>query len=383
MTRKLRLRIGLAVATLAAAVGAVAFPAPASAAPTWRTVDTGYDTSCGIKTDNTLWCWGFDYGMTPLGIVPTKITTPGLAWASVSVGSGHVCALTTVGYAYCFGSNVFGQLGTHDQVTSPTPRAVYILGTFVSISAGATHTCAIDTFNQLYCWGDGRGGLLGLGTQTQWSTPHLVGAGWKSVSAGMYATCAINTAGKAYCWGANNHSQLGTGTPGDRWSPAPVASSDTWLNIAAGGGHSCGVTSLHQMYCWGSNMSGEMGNDTSSETYTSVPTRVGSTSNWARVDVGSDGGSYPYQEFTCGLYSDGTRFCWGYNIFGQLGIGDSINRNAPRRWLNEGTWSAVTTGRRHACGIKSNGSLQCWGYNYLGQLGVGDTNDRWLPTEAQ
>ncbi|MFA7478542.1 MAG: hypothetical protein WC184_11765 [Acidimicrobiia bacterium] len=32
---------------------------------------------------------------------------------------------------------------------------------------------------------------------------------------------------------------------------------------------------------------------------------------------------------TCGVTTDGDAYCWGYNTYGQVGIGNTINQLTP------------------------------------------------------
>jgi len=97
-----------------------------------------------------------------------------------------------------------------------------------------------------------------------------------------------------------------------------------------------------------------------------------STHAWQAVSMGSS--------HTCGLYTDGTRFCWGSNFSGQLGLGDTTTRLRPIRILSEGAWSAISTSSNQSCGIRTSGALYCWGQNNHGQVGNGTTTDRLRPT---
>ena len=45
-------------------------------------------------------------------------------------------------------------------------------------------------------------------------------------------------------------------------------------------------------------------------------------------------------------------------------------------------WVAVAAGGQHSLGLRSDGSLWAWGWNLWGQLGLGDTTDRWVPTQV-
>ena len=90
------------------------------------------------------------------------------------------------------------------------------------------------------------------------------------------------------------------------------------------------------------------------------------------------------KQIACGQYHtfilkyDGSIWSCGYNSTGQLGLGDTTNRN---------TFTQVTTNinndvRQIACGVyytvilKNDGSVWSCGYNGNGNLGLADTTDR-------
>jgi alpha-tubulin suppressor-like RCC1 family protein len=74
------------------------------------------------------------------------------------------------------------------------------------------------------------------------------------------------------------------------------------------------------------------------------------------------------------LKTDGTRFCWGRNVEGQLGVGDTHDRNAPRQLLGDSAWAMVSTGFDYACGATTASALYCWGLNSHNELGNGVFN---------
>src|SRR5207245_2514773 len=120
---------------------------------------------------------------------------------------------------------------------------------------------------------------LGNGTTTNSSAPVAVSGGhtWAAVSAtGPYNTCGVTTAGAAYCWGYSGSGQLGNGTStgpencpqvGDcSTTPVAVSGGQTWAAVSAGAYSTCGVTLAGAAYCWGLNVYGEVGNGVSTDT---------------------------------------------------------------------------------------------------------------------
>jgi hypothetical protein len=81
---------------------------------------------------------------------------------------------------------------------------------------------------------------------------------------------------------------------------------------------------------------------------------------------------------SCGVKTDGTAWCWGYNSSGRLGDGTTTDRASPTQV--PGSWSSLTAGYWHSCGVKPDGTAWCWGDNGYGQLGDGTTTDRSTPT---
>ncbi|MBU0467425.1 MAG: hypothetical protein KKF39_07235, partial [Nanoarchaeota archaeon] len=82
----------------------------------------------------------------------------------------------------------------------------------------------------------------------------------------------------------------------------------------------------------------------------------------------------------CGILTNGSVMCWGYNSDGQLGDGTTAQRNNPVLVNTSNLFISVDSGEFHTCGILTNGSLMCWGDNDVGQIGDGTiTTDRLNP----
>jgi alpha-tubulin suppressor-like RCC1 family protein len=57
---------------------------------------------------------------------------------------------------------------------------------------------------------------------------------------------------------------LGDGTVNSHLTPFPVASTTQFVGVSAGFDHSCAWTATGATYCWGGNLWGQVGDGTSS-----------------------------------------------------------------------------------------------------------------------
>ncbi len=249
-------------------------PTPVVGGLQFSTLSSGELFVCGLTPAAKAYCWGYGLagelgtGVTVSSSVPVPVTG-GLSFTSLSTTRGssywladqHTCGVATDGKTYCWGFNLFGQLGDGSSASRSAPVSVAGNLTFSSISAGVRHTCGIAG-TQAYCWGDGSSGQLGLASTQGRSAPAPVAGGlaFSSVSAGYSHTCGLTTAGLAYCWGMNDFGQLGDGSNTSSTSPVPVSGGHTFSSISAGSQYTCGLTVQQRAYCWGGgNREGEPG----------------------------------------------------------------------------------------------------------------------------
>jgi alpha-tubulin suppressor-like RCC1 family protein len=97
-----------------------------------------------------------------------------LSFRQVSVGVDHTCVLTDAGVAYCWGSNLEGQLGNSTTIRRLRSVRVASQLTFRQVNAGAFHTCGVTTGYLAYCWGNNELGQLGDGTTINRPRPVAV-----------------------------------------------------------------------------------------------------------------------------------------------------------------------------------------------------------------
>lgn len=333
-------------------------------------VGAGGSSTCGVTTNGNGYCWGFNNtgqlgnGATTNSTTPVRVAG-GLSFKSVSAGSlsQFACGLTTGGAAYCWGYNDYGQLGAGTFTNSSSPLAVTGNLTFVSLSAGGSgHACAVTAAGAAYCWGNNGTGELGVSSIPYTSTPVAVQGGlvFSTISAGENGeTCGVTTAGAGYCWGFNGDGELGNGSTATTNVPTAVAGGLTFQSISAGFSSTCGITTAGAAYCWGTNTYGELGNG--GTTASTMPVAVTGGHTFTSVSVGD--------EFACGVATNGTVYCWGYGSQGQLGTGAITNSSSPAALFGGLSFASVSAGYASACAVTTGGAAYCWGNDTYGQLG--------------
>ena len=148
----------------------------------FASVSMGTNVTCGITTSGTIYCWGsFTGDGTTGGSFPASpfSTRPfpaaindGRTYTNVSVGAQYACAVTNTNEVYCWGRQGSGQLGdgsTTVQRTSPT--RVASSQAFASVSVGLTHACALTVAGSSWCWGYNGDQSAGDSTTTNRSVP--------------------------------------------------------------------------------------------------------------------------------------------------------------------------------------------------------------------
>jgi alpha-tubulin suppressor-like RCC1 family protein len=192
------------------------------------------------------------------------------------------------------------------------------------------------------------------------------------VALGETHTCARKTDGTVRCWGDNTKSQVGSTSPGDGGlftTPEDVAISDA-AHIAAGKNHTCVIRGAGAVSCWGDDLFGQLG-DGQTNTRSAAPVDVVGLTDAIAIAGGAS--------FTCAVRASGRAACWGDNLSGQLGNGTKTPSTAPSPVSNLTGVVAISAGEVHACAVTSAGKVACWGNGFNGQLGTGSSGESLTP----
>ena len=221
----------------------------------WKSVACGGSYTVAIKTDGTLWTWGRNnlgqLGINASGNRTTPVTTfaGGTNWKSVAGGYNHIAAIKTDGTLWVWGYNSNGQLGINVAGTTEnrtTPVTTFLGGNnWKSVGCGEDCTVAIKTDGTLWIWGYNAYGQLGINNTDGRSTPVTTfsgGTNWKSVAGGYGHTAAIKTDGTLWTWGFNNNGQLGINDTSTRTTPVTTfAGGNNWKSVAGGRFHTAAI----------------------------------------------------------------------------------------------------------------------------------------------
>ena len=285
----------------------------------------------------------------------------------------HSLILKNDGIVWSCGRDIYGQLG---------------LGNTGNKSIFTQVTTNVDDIKSVYCggyctfilkndgtlWGCGKNsdGQLGLGdtndrnifTQVTTNVDDI-----KEIYCGQNHTFILKNNGALWGTGYNGYGQLGLGDTSNRNTFTEITNNTNDIkSVYCGSNHTFILKNDGTLWSTGCNGYGQLGlKDTDNRTtFTQV---IINADDVKLVDCGS--------EHTLILENDGTLCGCGYNGYGQLGLGDTNYRT---------TFTQVTTitddiksvycGANHTFILENDGTLWDCGHNNRGQLGLGDTNDR-------
>ena len=201
---------------------------------TWTDkISAGTEQSWGIKTDGTLWGWGFNEGPAPTYTVlgtspgnverssPTQIGTK-TDWVFVKAGSKCCAGIRDTDKGFVWGDGLLGRLGLNKTTDYSSPKQIPGSWKTISLATSITNPASsggVKADGTLWRWGSNLGGALGQngdipnGSNSRRSSPVQVGTdtNWSGVH-GSSTYCdvmATKTDGTLWSWGYNEYAELG------------------------------------------------------------------------------------------------------------------------------------------------------------------------------
>jgi alpha-tubulin suppressor-like RCC1 family protein len=271
----------------------------------------------------------------------------------VSCGDYHTVLLSDDGRIWTFGNNTSGQLGHGDIKHRKVPTEIQ----------------------------RGKNGIP--------EDVRIIG-----VSCGRDHTVLLSDDDRIWTFGYNRYGQLGHGDIEDRHVPIEIHRNKNELpedvrivRAYCGSDHTGLLSDDGRIWTFGSNRCGQLGHGDNE--IRNIPTEIPRGENGLSEDVRIIGASYG-SDHTVLLSDDGRIWTFGDNYFGQLGHGNNQNINIPteiRRRANELPKDVkiicASCGDCYTVLLSDDGRIWTFGFNIFGQLGHGNTGNRNIPTEIR
>ena len=161
----------------------------------WKSVTAGDATTYGIRSDGSLWSWGWnEKGQSGNG-VSERTATPTLAdgnrvWKKTVGGKAYGFFLAEDGSLWAAGTATNGVQGTNDGVDHKVLTRIGTDNDWVDMACSrfwGYSAFAIKTNGTLWSWGENSAGQLGIGNTQAQTLPVQVGTDtdWKQVATGV------------------------------------------------------------------------------------------------------------------------------------------------------------------------------------------------------
>ena len=151
-----------------------------------------------------------------------------------------------------------------------------------------------------------------------------------------------------------------------------VAAQSAAPQVAAGYYHTAALKNDGTVWTWGYNGFGQLG--VGSLIDSNTPLQVKDLTGVRAITAGFF--------HTAALKSDGTVWTWGDNGYDQLGNGNAAYTSTPQRVAGLTGVTAIAAAGAHTLALKSDGTVWVWGWNAYGQLGIGSTVNARVPVQA-
>lgn len=373
----------------------------------WKSVTAGDATTYGIRSDGSLWSWGWnEKGQSGNG-VSERTATPTLAdgnrvWKKTVGGKAYGFFLAEDGSLWAAGTATNGVQGTNDGVDHKVLTRIGTDNDWVDMACSrfwGYSAFAIKTNGTLWSWGENSAGQLGIGNTQAQTLPVQVGTDtdWKQVAAGVSSVLALKTDGSLWGWGLNMNGEL-FGYEGRQSSPVRLGSETDWEKVLVIEFRAYAVKKDGTLWAWGDNSRNLLGFNT--------PTEEESTSEGNPVEVVTEPQITKPTQVTAvegevlavsgcentlsvATGTDGIIekvWMFGSNADGALGDGKGLgngNKDIPFATVpvnpslkSSLKFTSMSSGQNYTMMLTDDGDIWGWGCNRGGQLGDETPNDQ-------
>ena len=225
-------------------------------ATNWCLLNRDNYSTVAIKTDGTLWGWGYNFGNLMLNTCgflatgyyrPYQEYTSSTNWCYASPSASVHYGIKTDGTMWVAGCNFQNGRGMVPDpsvnLSSPVQEVSSSTNWCYVGAGGHNHIAALKTDGTLWsagCYANGGLGINDAATNVSSPVQEISSStNWCTLSlANLYRTNAIKTDGTLWGWGLNVWGPIGDGTTLNRSSPVQeISSSTNWCYVAAGAGY--------------------------------------------------------------------------------------------------------------------------------------------------
>lgn len=333
------------------------------------------NSSFAIKSDNSLWGWGYNASRALGDGTTTNVNTPKKVgggtndWKVISSGENNTLAIKQDGTLWGWGSNQYGELGNGSTVPVTTPTMISA-EKWRQVASGASFSVGIKEDGSIWYWGLLFSSSGGRFTQNQITSPtayvpSLKNLKWANLSMGREYVLAVTEGGEAYGYGDNSQGQIDHSSSGISEVLRPIQIEKDFERVCATGSYSIGLKKDGSLYEWGSwlyqsDTAGVHGGR-------SYPRKLGTSNDWVSV-VGTRNHA---MGAVLALKKDGTIWTMGNNALGGLGRDSTAENQKKLVQVGPDKFVAIAAGQNHLQALKSDGTLWSWGANNYGQVGNG------------
>ena len=180
-----------------------------------------------------------------------------------------------------------------------------------------------------------------------------------------YTTFIIKPNGTVYGWGRNTYGEVGNGTTDDQHTPGMIHGLSNIIEIipnTSGSGYFFAIDNVGRVYSWGYNGYGQLGLGTTTNQV--IPTSIDGIPAVSHIISNSNYTTYA-------ITPDGDVYAWGNNCHGQVANGNKNNQLTPYKIENLPKVTSLTCKNSVVFALTVGKEVYAWGLGTSFQMGNG------------